>query len=292
MRKCPRILSWPGAAARPERFCYNSASTIPAGCCKLVTKRDQTATGQGFAIDAGTCKYQASPVRVIEPIVIATVVRREFRVKLYTYFRSSAAWRVRIALALKGLPWEPAFVHLLKDGGQQKRPEYRLVNPTGLVPTLGTDQGEVLIQSLAIIEWLEETHPEPPLLPKDALQRARVRGFALTIACDIHPLNNLRVLRYLKDVLGQPEAARNSWYAHWIAEGLSSLEALLQGVPGPFCFGEMPGMADICLVPQMANARRMHCPLDAFPILRRAETAALALPAFRDTSPEHQPDAG
>ncbi|HSU04934.1 MAG TPA: maleylacetoacetate isomerase [Acetobacteraceae bacterium] len=212
--------------------------------------------------------------------------------KLYTYFRSSAAWRVRIALALKGIGWTPEFVHLLREGGQQNRPEYRARNPTGLVPTLETDTGDLLIQSLAIIEWLEETRPRPPLLPEDVLARARVRGFALTVACDIHPLNNLRVLRYLKRELGQSDAARDAWYAHWIAEGLGALEGMLHGVPGPFCYGETPGLADICLVPQMANARRLNCPLDGYPLLLRAEAAAAALPAFRDTAPERQPDAG
>jgi maleylpyruvate isomerase len=211
--------------------------------------------------------------------------------KLYTYFRSSAAWRVRIALGLKGIAWTPEFVHLLKEGGQQFRPEYRAKNPTALVPTLETDDGALLTQSLAIIEWLEETHPEPPLLPRDPLRRARVRAFALTIACDIHPLNNLRVLRYLKRVMGQDDAARDEWYRHWIAEGLSALEAMIKDEPGPFCFGDAPTLADICLVPQMGNARRLNCPLEAYPSLRRAEAVAAALPAFADAAPDRQPDA-
>jgi maleylacetoacetate isomerase len=209
--------------------------------------------------------------------------------KLYTYSRSSAAWRVRIALALKQIDWAHSFIHLLREGGEQNRPEYRAINPTGLVPMLETDQGDRLSQSLAIIEWLEETHPTPPLLPSDPLMRARVRGFALTVACDIHPLNNLRVLRYLKQQLGQSDAGRDAWYAHWIATGLTALEAMLQGVPGPFCFGETPTLADICLVPQMANARRLRCPLDDYPSLLRAEAAAIALPAFRDSAPDRQP---
>lgn len=212
--------------------------------------------------------------------------------RLFTYFRSSAAWRVRIALALKGVPWTAEFVHLLRDGGEQLRPAYRAMNPTALVPTLETDGGAVLIQSLAIIEWLEETYPTTPLLPADPLARARVRGFALTIACEIHPLNNLRVLRYLKREMDQPDAARDRWYAHWIGEGLTALETMLGGQPGPFCFGEAPGLADVCLVPQLANARRFNCPLDAYPALLRAESAALARPEFRDTAPEKQPDAG
>lgn len=212
--------------------------------------------------------------------------------KLYTYFRSSAAWRVRIALALKGIAAENAFVHLLKDGGQQNAAAYRAVNPMGVVPALMLDDGAVLTQSIAIIEYLEETHPEPPLLPDDPEARARVRAFALGVACDIHPLNNLRVLRYLKHELGQSDAARDSWYRHWIAEGLTALERTVMDTgPGPFLFGAAPTMADVCLVPQMANARRFNCPVDACPTLLRAEEAALALPAFRDAAPDRQPDA-
>ncbi len=211
--------------------------------------------------------------------------------KLYTYFRSSAAWRVRIALGLKGIAWTPEYIHLLKNGGQQNAPAYRAKNPTGLVPTLETDDGALLGQSLAIIEWLDETHPTPALLPSDPLARARVRAFALTVACDIHPLNNLRVLRYLTHKMGQDDSAREAWYAHWIAEGLGALEAMVRGEAGSFCCGAAPTLADVCLVPQMANARRLKCPLDAYPTLLRAEAAALALPAFRDAAPEHQPDA-
>ena len=209
--------------------------------------------------------------------------------KLYTYFRSSAAWRVRIALGLKGLAWTPEFIHLTRDGGEQLRPEYRAKNPTALVPTLETDSGALLGQSLAIIEYLDELHPDPPLLPRDPLARARVRAFALTVACEIHPLNNLRVLRYLGSAMGQDQAGRDSWYAHWIAEGLAALEALAE--PGPFCFGAAPTLADICLIPQLVNARRMHCPVAAYPRLLAAEAAALALPAFRDAAPDRQPDA-
>ena len=212
--------------------------------------------------------------------------------QLYTYFRSSAAWRLRIALALKGLAPAHQFIHLLKDGGQQNTPAFRAKNPLGVVPVLELDDGTLLTQSLATIEWLEETHPTPRLLPAEPLARARVRAFALAIACDIHPLNNLRVLRYLRDAMGQGDAACNAWYHHWIAEGLTALEALLRDAgPGPFCFGDAPSIADVCLVPQMANARRYKCPLDAYPILQRAEAAALALPAFQDTAPERQPDA-
>ena len=209
--------------------------------------------------------------------------------KLYTYFRSSAAWRVRIAFGLKGLPWKPEFIHLTRDGGEQLRPEYRARNPTALVPTLETDTGALLAQSLAIIEYLDETHPNPPLLPHDKLARARVRAFALTVACEIHPLNNLRVLRYLGTGMGQDQAARDRWYAHWIAEGLGALEAMVGS--GPFCFGAAPTLADICLIPQLGNARRMKCPVDAYPRLLAAEAAALALPAFADAAPDRQPDA-
>ena len=211
--------------------------------------------------------------------------------KLSTYFRSSAAWRVRIALGLKCLAWTPDFIHLIRDGGEQHSAAYRAKNPTQLVPTLETDAGALIAQSLAIIEYLDETHPAPPLLPRDPLARAKVRAFALTIACDIHPLNNLRVLQYLERTLGQDKAARDAWYAHWIAEGLGALEAMLAAESGPFCFGAAPTQADICLIPQLGNARRFACPLDAFPKLLRAEAAALALPAFRDAAPDRQPDA-
>ena len=212
--------------------------------------------------------------------------------KLSTYFRSSAAWRVRIALGLKGLAWTPDFVHLTRDGGEQHSASYRAKNPTQLVPTLETDAGALLAQSLAMIEYLDETHPAPPLLPADPLARARVRAFALTIACDIHPLNNLRVLQYLERAMGQSKDARDAWYRHWIAEGLGALEAMLRTETGPFCYGATPTLADICLIPQLGNARRFDCPLAAYPTLVRAEAAALALPAFRDAAPDRQPDAG
>lgn len=212
--------------------------------------------------------------------------------RLYTYFRSSAAWRVRIALALKGITTDDEFIHLLKGGGQQRTVGFRAINPMGVVPALVLDDGTVLTQSIAIMEYLEETHPKPALLPEDREARARVRAFALGVACEIHPLNNLRVLRYLKSAMGQSDAARDVWYHHWIAEGLTSLETIVRdNGPGPFLFGAAPSMADVCLVPQMANARRFKCPVDAYPTLLRAEAAALALPAFRDSAPERQPDA-
>jgi len=213
-------------------------------------------------------------------------------VKLYTYFRSSAAWRVRIALNLKGLGWEAAPLHLLRDGGEQHAPGFRAINPLGLVPALETGGGAVLTQSLAIIEWLEETHPDPPLLPRDPLPRARVRAFALTIACDIHPIDNLRVLRYLKRQMGHPQPAIDDWYRHWLAEGLPALEAMLarHGGDGPYCFGPAPGLADLLLVPQLANARRVGFPLEACPLLLRADAAARDHPAFVAAAPSAQAD--
>jgi len=188
------------------------------------------------------------------------------------------------------VPYTPVFVHLTRDGGEQHQPAYRAVNPAGLVPALEIEPGVVLTQSLSIMAWLEETHPEPSLYPDDLLARAKVRSFAATIVSDIHPLNNLRVLRYLKKPLGHDQEAIDAWYRHWIAEGLPALEAMLTDW-GPFCFGATPTLADVCLVPQLANARRYDCPLDAFPRLRRAEAACLALPAFQAAAPDRQPDA-
>lgn len=210
---------------------------------------------------------------------------------LYSYFRSSAAFRVRIALNLKGLTADMRFVHLLKDGGQQHADAYNKVNPQGIVPTLIT-QGQAIGQSLAIIEYLEETVPQPPLLPASALARARVRQMALLIACDIHPLNNLRVQKELKQ-LGVDEGARQDWQRHWIEEGFRALEVLLAEDParGEFCYGNAPTLADICLIPQMTNARRVNLDLAAFPALLRVEEAAYRLPAFVAARPENQPDA-
>ncbi len=209
--------------------------------------------------------------------------------KLYSYFRSSAAYRVRIALNLKGLAYETAAIHLVKDGGHNRRPEYRAVNPQMRVPALVTDTHEVLIQSLAIIEYLDETHPEPPLLPQDPLARARVRGFAQLIACDIHPLNNTSPLRYLKHTMQQEQSAIDAWYHHWVIEGFEALEAMVQ--PAPYLAGERVTLADVCLVPQVANARRLKVPLDRFPKIVAVDAACAKLPAFERARPENQPDA-
>jgi len=209
--------------------------------------------------------------------------------KLYSFFRSSAAYRVRIALNLKHLAYETISVHLVKDGGHNKRPEFRAVNPQMRIPTFVAPTGEVLIQSLAIIEYLDETHPDPPLLPKEPIARAQVRALADVIACDIHPLNNVGPLRYLKNPLGQEQAKIDAWYHHWILEGFEALEALLQ--PGPYAFGSEVTLADVCLVPQVANATRFKVPLDRFPKIVAADAACLELPAFDKARPENQPDA-
>ena len=209
--------------------------------------------------------------------------------KLYSYFRSSAAYRVRIALNLKGIAYETVSVHLVKDGGHNKRPEFRAVNPQMRVPALVTPGGEVLTQSLAIIEYLEETHPEPALLPKDPIARAKVRAIAELIACDIHPLNNIGSLRYLKNVMDQEQSAIDTWYHHWVIAGFEALEALLE--PKPYACGNQVTLADLCLVPQVYNARRLKVPLDKFPKIVGVDAACLALDAFQRARPENQPDA-
>ena len=212
--------------------------------------------------------------------------------QLYSYFRSSAAYRVRIALNLKGLPFEYIPVHLLKDGGQQHAADYQRINPAELVPAL-VDNGHAMGQSLAIIEYLDETHPAPALLPRDPLGRARVRALAQSIACEMHPLNNLRVLQYLERDLKLGEIAKNAWYRHWVTVGFTGLEAMLANNPqtGIFCHGDTPGLADCCLIPQIANARRFDTPLDAFPNILRIEKTCLALDAFAKAAPQVQPDA-
>ncbi|HTL75958.1 MAG TPA: maleylacetoacetate isomerase [Casimicrobiaceae bacterium] len=212
--------------------------------------------------------------------------------RLYDYFRSSAAYRVRIALNLKGVaPDERTFVHL-RMGGQRAQ-DYLALNPQGLVPALALDEGAVLTQSLAIVEYLDETHPEPPLLPADPIGRARVRAIALSIACDIHPLDNLRVLNYLIGTLGVAREQKDGWYRYWIDVGFEALEKALarDRATGRFCHGDAPTLADVCLVPQMANARRFDIDLSPYPTLMRIESACLALPAFADAAPARQPDA-
>ena len=208
--------------------------------------------------------------------------------KLYTYFRSSAAFRVRIALNVKGLRYESLFVHLAK--GEHRRPEYAKVNPQGLLPTLELDDGIRLNQSLAIIEYLEDKYPRPPLLPSDAVGKARVRGLAALVACEIHPLNNLRVLQHLKRSLGQSEEQVNAWYRHWIADGLAKLEAQLDP-NAKFAYGDAPTMADCCLVPQIFNAKRYDCNLAPYPTTMRVFEQCMGLEAFDRAQPAKQPDA-
>ncbi len=212
--------------------------------------------------------------------------------KLHTYFRSSAAYRVRIALNLKGLAYDSVPVHLLRAGGEHRRAAYLALNPAGLVPAL-EDDGAVLSQSLAIIEYLDETHPAVALLPGSALERARIRAIAQAVACDIHPLNNLRVLKYLKDALGVSDEEKDAWYRHWVTVGLAALEAMLANDPrtGHFCHGETPSLADCCLVPQVFNARRFDCDLSSMPTVMRIVERCEALEAFRLAAPEAQPDA-
>ena len=209
--------------------------------------------------------------------------------KLYSYFRSSAAYRVRIALNLKGIAYETTSIHLIKDGGHNKRPEFRAVNPQMRVPVLITPAGDVLLQSLAIIEYLEETHPEPALLPRDPLGRAKVRALGELVACDIHPLNNVGPLRYLKNSMAQEQGAIDAWYHHWVVAGFEALEALMEAAP--YACGNEVTLADLCLVPQVYNARRLRVPLDKFPKIVGVEKACLALEAFDRARPEAQPDA-
>ncbi|MGA7433596.1 MAG: maleylacetoacetate isomerase, partial [Xanthobacteraceae bacterium] len=198
--------------------------------------------------------------------------------KLYSYFRSSAAYRVRIALNLKGIAYDTISIHLIKDGGHNKRPEFRAINPLMRVPVLVTPAGDTLTQSLAIIEYLDETHPQPPLLPKDPIARAKVRALAELIACDIHPLNNTSPLRYLKRDMGQEQSTIDTWYHHWVLSGFEALEAMIG--EGPYLCGKEVTLADTCLVPQVANARRLKVPLDKFQKIVAADAACLKLPAF------------
>ena len=207
--------------------------------------------------------------------------------KLYSFFRSSAAFRVRIALGLKGLPYETVPIHLTR--GEHRAEGFRGVNPQRRLPALVLDDGTVLIQSLAIIEYLDETHPQPPLLPADPLARAKARAVAGIIGADIHPVNNSGVLKVLREQFGADEAKINAWVAYWILEGFAAVEALIE--PGPFAFGSAPGVADIYIVPQVYNARRFKVPLDDFPKILAVDAMARRLPAFAAAAPEAQPDA-
>ena len=211
--------------------------------------------------------------------------------KLYTYFRSSAAYRVRIALNLKGLVPEMIPVHLVRNGGEQLSSAYRELNPNAVVPTL-IDGQATINQSLAIIEYLDEVYPQVRILPQDPVSRAQVRAIALTIACDIHPLQNLRVLKYLKQQFDASEEQRNDWYRHWVVNGLASVEEMVASLgENAFCFGETPTLADICLIPQLSNARRVSADLSAMPNLLRIEANCEGLAAFRDAAPARQADA-
>ena len=214
---------------------------------------------------------------------------------LYTYFRSSAAYRVRIALGLKGLVYDSIAVHLVRDGGQQHADAYRAINPQALVPSLETADGcTTLTQSLAIMEYLEEAYPDAPaLLPADLPGRARVRALAQVVACEIHPLNNLRVLRYLTHDMGLSNPQKDAWYAHWVALGLGALEEMLatSSATGQFCHGDTPTLADCCLVPQVFNARRFGCPTQGYPTIERIVATCEQLPAFAQAAPGQQPDA-
>jgi maleylacetoacetate isomerase len=212
--------------------------------------------------------------------------------KLYTFFRSSASYRVRIALNLKGVSYEQVPIHLRRGGGEQLMAAYRAINPQALVPAL-EDNGKILTQSLAIIEYLDEKFPNPPLLPKDPADKAIVRSMALAIACEVHPIQNLRVLNYVKATYNQSDAQVNQWAQHWIDLGLSALQEMIVAQPkhGNFCFGTSPTLADICLIPQLGNARRYGCDLSKYPTILEIEKNCDALPAFADAAPEKQPDA-
>jgi maleylpyruvate isomerase len=210
-------------------------------------------------------------------------------VKLYSYFRSSAAFRVRIALNLKGLAYDMVPIHLTKDGGKHKTADYRAVNPQMRVPALTLSSGETLIQSLAIIEYLDEAYPNPPLLPADPIARAQVRAVSQIIACDIHPLNNTAALNYLKNQLKHDQAAADAWYTSWVVSGFEAVEAMIR--PGPHAFGSEVTVADLCLVPQVFNAKRFKIPLERFPKIIAADAACAMLPAFDKARPQNQPDA-
>ncbi|MGH1402147.1 MAG: maleylacetoacetate isomerase [Acinetobacter tandoii] len=209
--------------------------------------------------------------------------------KLYSYFRSSAAFRVRIALNLKGLSYDTQAVHLLKQGGEQHLAEYAAINPSELVPTL-LDQQYVLTQSLSILEYLEEAYPKTALLPQNLQQRAQIRTFAQHIACEIHPLNNLRVLQYLEQTLAVSNSEKTAWYQHWIKLGFHSLEQQLQHSNGKYCFGEQASFADCCLIPQVYNAKRFQIDLTEYPKIQSIYTHCMQLAAFQQAAPEQQAD--
>ena len=209
--------------------------------------------------------------------------------KLYTFFRGSSPFRLRIALNLKGLAYQPVFVHLAK--GEHRKSEFGKINPQQLLPALELDDGQVLNQSLAIIEYLDEKYPQKPLIPREALARARVRSLSYLVACEIHPLNNLRVLQHLRGALGQNEDQVAAWYRHWIADGLAKFEAQVKGSAGKFCHGDTPSMADCCLVPQIFNARRYQNDLAPYPVTMRIFEACMQLEAFDRAQPSKQPDA-
>lgn len=214
------------------------------------------------------------------------------RLRLYSYWRSSAAYRVRIGLNIKGLPYDVAPVHLLHDGGEQHTGAYRVTNPQGMVPVLQHGH-RMLRQSMAILEYLDEMWVQPALLPAVARDRQRVRALAQLVACDIHPLNNLRVMRYFENTWHVPQNERDEWIRYWMVEGLTAFEAMLVDNPstGPYCDGSMPTLADCCLIPQVYNARRFGIDLAPFPLIERIEQACLELPAFDAARPEVQPDA-
>lgn len=208
---------------------------------------------------------------------------------LYSFFRSSAAYRVRIALSLKGIPYETAAIDLNREGGEHNLPHYRAVNPHGRVPSLQVDDGRTITQSMAILEYLEEAYPTPSLLPGDLVHRAEIRAVAQIVVADIHPLNNMSPTGYLRDRLGQGPEAIQAWYAHWISSGFRGIEALMR--PGPFAFGASPSLADVCLVPQVFNARRFNVDLTPFPAIVAVDAHCATLPAFAAAHPARQPDA-
>ena len=209
--------------------------------------------------------------------------------KLYTYFRSSAAYRVRIALNLKNIAYDMAPVHLVRDGGEHRKPAYKAINPQMRLPSLALGDGTVLVQSPAILEYLDEVYPDPPLLPKDPVERAKVRAVAAIVGCDIHPLNNSGTLAYIKSAFGQDQTAVDRWYVHWITTGFEAIEQLI--APGPYALGDSVSLADVYLVPQLFNARRFKVPLEAFPKIAAADAACSDLKAFVDAAPPNQPDA-